>query len=58
MNDWHIVQWVHKGEVAVPHTKGEGALLMVTDFVSADYRWLRSAGGSKSTCVLFKADKN
>jgi hypothetical protein len=54
-NDWCIVQWVHKGETAVPHTKGEGASLMVPDL---DYGWLRSADGSKSTHVLFKAGKN
>jgi hypothetical protein len=58
VNDQCIVWWVHKGETAVPHTKGEGALLMVADFVSADYAWLRSADGSKSTHVLFKAGKN
>ncbi|KAG2123383.1 hypothetical protein BD769DRAFT_1359665 [Suillus cothurnatus] len=30
-------RWVHKTENAVPQPKGEGASLMVADFVSADY---------------------
>jgi hypothetical protein len=32
--------WVHNSEKAVPRAKGEGASLMVADFVSADYGWL------------------
>ena len=39
-NDRHMLQWVHKDEKAVPRPKGEGASLMVADFVSADYGWL------------------
>ena len=35
--------------------KGDGASLMVADFVSADYRWLRSPDGKESARVLFKA---
>jgi len=30
---------------------------MVSDFVSADYGWLRSPNGNESACVLFKAGK-
>jgi hypothetical protein len=44
-------------EKAVPQTKGEGASLMVSDFVSADYGWLRSPDGKESAQVLFKARK-
>lgn len=32
-NDRQIVHWVHKGERAVPHAKGEGASLMIADFI-------------------------
>ena len=39
-NDQRKLQWVHQNESAVPQPKGEGASLMVTDFVSADYGWL------------------
>ena len=39
-NDRCKIWWVHKGENAVLHAKGEGVSLMVTDFVSADYGWL------------------
>ena len=49
---------MHKSEDAVPYTKGEGALQMVADFVSADHGWLRSPNGSAEAQVLFKADKN
>jgi hypothetical protein len=45
-------------EKAVPRAKGEGASLMVADFVSADYGWLRSPDGKEAARVLFKAGKN
>jgi hypothetical protein len=41
-NDRRRERWVHETEGAVPQPKGEGASLMVVDFVSADYGWLRS----------------
>jgi hypothetical protein len=41
-NDERRVRWVHNSEFAKPHAKGEGASLMVSDFVSADYGWLCS----------------
>jgi hypothetical protein len=56
-NDRRKVYWVHKDETAVPRLKGEGASLMVADFVSADYGWLRSASGDEAARVLFKAGK-
>ncbi|CDO74688.1 hypothetical protein BN946_scf184960.g2 [Trametes cinnabarina] len=49
---------VHKLEKAVPRAKGEGASLMVADFVSATYGWLRSPDGKESTQVLFRPGKN
>jgi len=52
-NDRRIVRWVHKDETAVPRAKGEGASLMVADFISADYGWLSSPDGSESTRVVF-----
>ena len=51
-------RWVHNSEKAVPRAKGEGASLMVADFVSADYGWLHSPDGKESARVLFKAGKN
>lgn len=51
-------RWVHKTEKAKPYQKGEGASLMVADFVSADYGWLRapdhSAGNPEEARVFFK----
>ncbi|KAI0672728.1 hypothetical protein C8Q78DRAFT_1077067 [Trametes maxima] len=51
-------RWVHKREKAVPRKKGEGASLMVADFVSAEYGWLRSPDGKESARKLFRAGKN
>jgi hypothetical protein len=57
-NDCRKLHWVHKSETAVPRPKGEGASLIVSDFVSADYGWLRSPDKSKEARVFFKAGKN
>jgi hypothetical protein len=57
-NDRRKLRWVHKNETAVPRPKGEGASLMVADFVSADYGWLRSPDKTKEARVFFKAGKN
>ncbi|KZV63088.1 hypothetical protein PENSPDRAFT_678122 [Peniophora sp. CONT] len=57
-NDRRIIRWVHKDEKAVPRAKGEGASLMVADFISADYGWLRSRDGSDSARVFFRAGQN
>ncbi|KAJ3555900.1 hypothetical protein NM688_g2325 [Phlebia brevispora] len=57
-HDRRTVYWVHKTDKAVPKPKGEGSSIMVADFVSADYGWLRSPDGHESARVLFKAGKN
>ncbi|KAF8335676.1 uncharacterized protein EI90DRAFT_3152738 [Cantharellus anzutake] len=36
-HDRRRVRWVHNSETPKPYPKGEGASLMVSDFVSADY---------------------
>ncbi|KAG2046448.1 hypothetical protein BDR06DRAFT_899234 [Suillus hirtellus] len=56
-NDRRRNRWVHKMESAVPQPKGEGASLMVADFTSADYGWLRSKDGRESARVLFRVGK-
>jgi len=56
-NDCCKQRWVHQSEMAVPYTKGEGASLMVADFVSADYGWLCLQDGSQVARDLFKAGK-
>jgi hypothetical protein len=58
VNGRRKLHWVHKNETAVPCAKGEGASLMVTDFVSADYGWLRSPEKTKEARVFFRAGKN
>jgi hypothetical protein len=57
-NDRRKTRWVHKTETATPYVKGEGASLMVADFISADYGWLCSPDGQESARVLFKPGKN
>lgn len=39
------MRWVHKEETAKPWVKGEGALLMIADFVLPDYGWLWTEDG-------------
>lgn len=56
-NDHHKVCWEHKDEDALPQTKGEGASLIVADFMSADYGFLQSPDGKEAAWVLFKAGK-
>lgn len=56
-NDRRKVRWVHESETAKPYAKGEGPSLMVADFFSADYGFLRTPDGSLSARVLFKPGK-
>ncbi len=50
--------WYHKDASAKPYTKGEGATLMVADFVSAKFGWLRSPDGNRSARRVMKPGKN
>ncbi|KAJ7234033.1 hypothetical protein B0H12DRAFT_1239178 [Mycena haematopus] len=56
-HDRRLTRWVHHTEKPEPRKKGEGASLMVSDFVSADYGWLQSKDGTDQTRILFKAGK-
>lgn len=56
-NDCRKIRWVHKSETAVPHAKGDGLSLMITDYASPDYGFLTSPDKSESACVVFKAGK-
>ena len=44
-HDQWTSQWVKKGNVPSPYQKGEGASLMVADFVSTDYGFLKLSFG-------------
>ena len=57
-NDRRKFRWVHVSEKPVPLPKGEGISLMVSDFISADYGWLRSPDGEESARVLFRPGAN
>jgi hypothetical protein len=45
-NDRCLICWVHQSKKAVPYAKGEGASIMVADFISPDYGWLHSPDGT------------
>jgi hypothetical protein len=67
-NDRRKVRWVHVGEKAVPRQKGEGVSLMISDFFSAEFGWLRypdhdpmvdlEEDHDTAARKLFKAGKN
>ncbi|KAF7371574.1 hypothetical protein MVEN_00012800 [Mycena venus] len=44
--------WYHKDAPAKPYSKGEGVSLMIADFVSSRYGWLRSPDGTRSARVV------
>ncbi|KAI0725188.1 hypothetical protein C8Q72DRAFT_785909 [Fomitopsis betulina] len=57
-HDRRNVRWVKTSEKPQPRPKGDGASLMVGDFISADYGFLQSKDGSSAARTLFKAGKN
>ena len=57
-HDRRTIGWVDGSETVLPQAKGEGASLMVSDLVSADYGWLRSPDGKEAARVLFKVGKS
>lgn len=50
--------WYHKDAPAKPYAKGEGASLMIADFVSAKFGWLHSLDGKQSARRVMKPGKN
>ena len=56
-HDHHQTAWYHDSTTPIPYAKGEGASMMIADFVSANYGWLRSPDGQESAEVVFQAGK-
>jgi hypothetical protein len=56
-NDRCKIRWVHNSETAVPCAKGEGPSMMIADYASPDYGFLRSPDKTESARVIFKAGK-
>ncbi|KAJ7445373.1 hypothetical protein B0H11DRAFT_2249507 [Mycena galericulata] len=50
--------WRHKDASIKPHKKGEGASLMVADYISADFGWLVGPKTGRSARVILKPGKN
>ncbi|KAJ7765903.1 hypothetical protein DFH07DRAFT_955567 [Mycena maculata] len=50
--------WRHKDTSIKPRKKGEGASLMVADYVSADFGWLVGPLTGRSARVILKPGKN
>jgi len=58
VHDCRQTAWYHHNTTPIPYIKGEGVSLMIADFVSADYGWLRSSNGKDSARVIFRPGKN
>lgn len=59
-NDRRKSHWKDPNDCAKPEAKGEGASLMVSDYVSADFGWLHSPPGvepAESARILMKPGK-
>jgi len=50
--------WYHKDAPAKPYAKGEGASLMIADFVSARFGWLQSPDGKHTARKVMRPGKN
>lgn len=51
--------WYHKDAPVKPYKKGEGASLMIADYVSADFGWSpRSLDGTRSARRILRPGKN
>ncbi|KAJ6521374.1 hypothetical protein DFH09DRAFT_1097822 [Mycena vulgaris] len=50
--------WYHKNVPAKPYAKGEGASLMIANFVSSKYGWLRSPDEMRDVRVIMSPGKN
>ncbi|THV00602.1 hypothetical protein K435DRAFT_932378 [Dendrothele bispora CBS 962.96] len=50
--------WYHKDGPIKPYKKGEGYSLMVADFVSAEFGWLRGPVSGRSARRVFRPGKN
>jgi hypothetical protein len=57
-NDWTRRGWYHKDGPAKPYTKGEGASLMVGEFVCTKFGWLQPPDGRKTAQIIMKLGKN
>jgi hypothetical protein len=53
-NDRQDLHWVHSSETATIKAEGEGASLMVGDFVSDVYGWIKSKTLYEDRYVLFR----
>ena len=57
-NDRRRLTWYHKDADAKPYAKGDGASLMISDVISADYGFLKSRNGNCTARQIFKPGKN
>jgi len=58
VNDCTPHGWYHKDSLAKPFTKGEGAFLMIGEFVSAKFGWLQLPDGKQNAHIIMKPRKN
>lgn len=56
-HDRRKMRWIRSDYTPKPYAKGEGQSMMVADYVSADYGWLRSPDGTESARRILKPGK-
>ena len=57
-NNWQKFRWIYASKKPVPLPKDEGILLMISDFILADYGWLHSPDRKETARVLFQPGIN
>ncbi|KAF8225733.1 hypothetical protein L208DRAFT_413992 [Tricholoma matsutake] len=57
-NNERKTRWIHESQKAAPERKGEGTLIMISDFLTSEWGRLTSADGTEDARVVFKAGKN
>ena len=55
-NDRRKSEWIHASQKAVPQPKGDGASIMISDFLTSEWGWLRD--NEDEARVVFYAGKN
>ena len=54
-NDERKTWWIHESQKATPERKEEGALIMISDFLTSEWGCLTSADGTE--CVILSFDQ-
>ncbi|KAJ3739722.1 hypothetical protein DFH05DRAFT_1406735 [Lentinula detonsa] len=58
LNDQRKTHWIHESQKNEPQPKGDGASVMISDFLTSEWGLLKSRDGTREARVVFKAGKN